>query len=91
MRLADLPSRVVRPLGDWEEPEAPKFDPKKYPVRHQLLSMLHEGPKTTTYLCEVTGKTRQALSNALVAMKKEGLVDCVNGLRAGDPKTWVAL
>ncbi len=101
MRLADLPSRVVRPLGDWdEEPPAikPKHQPKsiKRTVKGRVRDLLEQGVTSAPEMAKEIGVTHQSIYNALTQLKSEGLAACIEvprskAGRGSLPRVWVAL
>lgn len=103
MKLADLPTRVVRPLGEWEEPVAPKSDlPKPEPktikrtVKGRVHALLLAGVTSAPEMAERIGVTHQSIHYSLNSLKAEGKADCIEapGSRAGRgslPRVWVAI
>ncbi len=98
MKLADLPGRVVRPLGEWEEPAAPKFErPKtlKRTLKARVRDLLAQGVTSAPEMVKALGVTHQAIYNNLRALEAEGKAACVkvprDGARGSNPNVWVAL
>ncbi len=103
MKLADLPTRVVRPLGEWEEPAAPKFErPRRLPktikgtVRDRVLSLVCKGVTSASDLAKQIGVTHQSVHYHLRCLEAEGRVTCIEPPRSklgrgSVPMVWVAL
>jgi DNA-binding transcriptional ArsR family regulator len=94
MKLADLPGRVVRPLGDWQEFDPVEHDPKA-PVRSDVLKLLRDGVCTPTEIAQRIGKSHWAVTLALRALERRGLAMChkeqTRKGRGSDASEWVAL
>ena len=96
MKMADLPSRVLRPLGDWDDEEW-KIDPSGLtPLRARILGLVRRGVDTAMQVSRAAECTPQGAINALEALHRLGHVKRVfdgrPNPRGGRPACkWVAL
>lgn len=85
MKMADLPSRFVRPLGD-----------DLTPLQSRVLDLVGSGVNTVPEMARQTNASRDGVRRALLALKRRGLTDEVEPSaslpdRVRQPSIWVAL
>ena len=95
MKMADLPSRVVRPLGDWDDEESNIDTSGLTPLRARILGLVRRGVDTAMQVSRAAECTPQGALNALEALQRLGHVERVfdgqPNPRGGRPACkWVA-
>ena len=96
MKMADLPSRVVRPLGNWDEYQARVGADGLTPLQSRVLDLVGVGVNTVPEIARQTNASRDGVRKALLALKRRGLTDEVEPSAslpdtARQPSIWVAL
>ncbi len=97
MKLADLPSRVVRPLGEWSETYVQVERDPKSPVRDAVLDALRSGITSPSGIARHIKKPHYSVSQALKRLQEMGLAELVErhkgrpGRGGSSPSEWVAL
>lgn len=96
MKMADLPSRVVRPLGDWDDADTAVSTQGLTPLQSRILALVAQGVSTAPEIVQRTGASAQGVCNVLRGLERQGRVKAVepltppmrSGRRASE---WVAL
>ena len=95
MKMADLPSRVLRPLGDWDDDDSHDDIPGLTPLRAKILRLCRRGVDTALGVSRAAGCSLQGALRALKALEQQRYVDRVEGPpnpKGGRPVSrWVAL
>ncbi len=96
MKMADLPSRVLRPLGEWGDDDSQDDIPGLTPLRAKILRLCRRGVDTAMQVSRAAECTPQGALNALEALHRLGHVERVfdgqPNPKGGRPACkWVAL
>ena len=75
MKMADLPSRVVRPLGNWDEYQARAGADGLTPLQSRVLDLLRSGVNSAPDIVRLTGASHEGVLKVLRVLKRHGLAN----------------
>ena len=75
MKMADLPSRVVRPLGNWDEYQARVGADGLTPLQSRVLDLLRSGVNSAPDIVRLTGASHEGVLKVLRVLKRHGLAN----------------